>query len=480
METTIQEQEVDVVVVGGGPCGLALALGLLQQQHYSVLVIEKDEDTTLPTDWSKAYSYRVDVRGLHLLKSIGVQHKLVERGVKSEGFKGVKWHADGRLEELPPRTLGSVGYWIQRPSLLQLLEEELSPENILRGTVSKIQFDDECAAIHVFKASGDTLVVKARHVFGCDGIHSIVRSTLAEIDKEFQVHKVACPSAGVSFRASLVTPPLSFDPHDTFLILGKTSGNLSLLPYCGERGEPRPLATARLQDDKLFQAKNADDLYDMLDQEFPQLNVRQCMSVEAATAWSKSKGSIFPTPRWIGKAVKVMNSKIIVAIMGDALHSFPPDLGQGVNSGMADVNAVLDAMDKQRHSDTLPDKDMNALNATLVEEAEALCRLLPIGMPYQYKLPHSLEKFVFFTNFMIRWGLAVCSAKLTSLTRGWIPLLLTEPVIMQIQHDPPLKYTMILKNHRRNTWILSSFAVAVAGLGWKMLRASHRLKKHKL
>jgi 2-polyprenyl-6-methoxyphenol hydroxylase-like FAD-dependent oxidoreductase len=460
-------QEVDVAIVGGGPCGLALALGLVQCS-FSVAVIEKNKESSSITDpdWSKQYSYRIDVRGISLLERIGIKEKLVERGVRSDGFKGIKWFADGRMEQLPPRTLGSVGYWIQRPQLIHILQEELPPESIVRGTVDKIEFHDKSADVHVSKLSVDEhLVVKATHVFGCDGIHSIVRSTLEEMDRDFRVHKINCPSAGLCYRATLITPPLDFDPHETFLILGKTDGSFSLLPFCGKHGDPRPLSLARTQDYSLFQTTNAEDLYDMIDQEFPQLNIRECLSLEAATAWCESKGSIFPKPRWSGKAAQLVNDKIVVAIVGDASHSFPPDLGQGVNSGMMDVHAVLDTMDKNQ---PLTETDLDMLNKTLVEEAEAVCRLLPIGMPYQYKLPHTLSKLVFFASFFTRWSLAGFSTKLSRLTRGFIGPLFTEPAIIQIQNDPPLKYTEILRNHRRNTWLLSSLALVAGWLGRKI------------
>ena len=38
-----------------------------------------------------------------------------------------------------------------------------------------------------------------------------------------------------------------------------------------------------------------------------------------------------------GVALNSSDKKSAVVLVGDALHSFPPDMGQGINSGLADV-----------------------------------------------------------------------------------------------------------------------------------------------
>jgi len=94
-----EPKEVDAIIVGGGPCGLMLAKGLLDL-GYSVAVIEKEPLELKSHDWSKAYSFRVDGRGLRLLKRLdgGRLHgELIELGIKSEGFKSTKWKPDGNF-----------------------------------------------------------------------------------------------------------------------------------------------------------------------------------------------------------------------------------------------------------------------------------------------------------------------------------------------------------------------------------------------
>jgi kynurenine 3-monooxygenase len=466
-----EERSVDAVVIGGGPCGLALAVGLLQQRGRSVLVIEKEALASLEKqDWSRAYSYRIDARGIRTMKRIGLDTQLFERGVRSQGFKGVKWLPDGTCERTPPRTLGSVGYWIQRPQLVRLLQGPIPEANMVEGTVDKIEYGDEHASVHVTTGvDGNTLLVKATHVFGCDGIHSLVRSSLCELDGDFQVKKVKDSlTAGLVYRATLLTTPHEFDPEDVNIIIGKSRCRFVLLPYCGEQGEARPMSCVNFPNYKFFQPKTAEELYQALEEEFPQLDIRKRMSVESATAWCESEGSVFPTPRWSGKAATVIKGNTVVMLVGDALHCFPPDLGQGVNAGMVDVNAVLGVMatldEKRNNSASSVESEVASLNAEMVREAESVCRLIRIGMPYQYSLPHSLHKVGFFMDFMTRLALHKGSATIERWTRSWIPSLVTAPVIFQIQEDPPLEYSTILRNHHRNSLLIA--AAATVGIGW--------------
>ena len=78
------------------------------------------------------------------------------------------------------------------------------------------------------------------------------------------------------------------------------------------------------------------------------MEARQRLTVESARAWCETEGSVFPAPRWSGKAATVVNDKVVAVILGDALHTFPPDLGQGLNSGMVDVGVALDLMEDLR------------------------------------------------------------------------------------------------------------------------------------
>ncbi|CAB9520873.1 FAD binding domain [Seminavis robusta] len=460
--------DVDAVIVGGGPCGMTLCKGLLDL-GYSVAVIEKDPSNFSSQDWSKAYSFRVDVRGLSLLRRVGLYDKLLasDASIRSEGFKGFKWMPDGKFVTVPPRTLGSVAYWIVRPKFMQLLHSSVPDSHKIQGEVCDIDFEKDSVSVSVkVDATGtsDLKKVRAKFLFGCDGIRSLVRSKLCSFDPSFEITKVPCLSEGLVFRATLYTPPDSMDPNETYIIFGKTGSKLGMLPFGGEPGKPRPVSTVRQSDFSFFQLKSPEALYEELEAEFPQLDIRNRLSPEAAQAWVESDGSTFPRPRYAGRA-GIAADGVVSFLVGDAMHCFPPDLGQGLNSGMVDVERVLDLMrDLRDAKDEAQKRSMvDALSQELVAEAQAVCQIVPIGMPYQYSFPFSLHKAWFFADFLSRMAL-----------HHLVPALISAPAIIEIQDDPPKKYTIIMQNHwntsRRLAVLFGVGSTLIAGGIWSLLR----------
>ena len=81
------------------------------------------------------------------------------------------------------------------------------------------------------------------------------------------------------------------------------------------------MAAANFSDYKFFQYETTEELYDAIEEEFPQLHIRNILSVDSAKAWCQSEGSVFPTPRWSGKAATVVNGRTIAMLLGDAVSS---------------------------------------------------------------------------------------------------------------------------------------------------------------
>lgn len=227
---------------------------------------------------------------------------------------------------------------------------------------------------------------------------------------------------------------------------------LSLLPFAGKAGESRPIAFSQPSSHPYHNFKSPEELYRYLDEEFPQMEARKRLSAASASAWCTGKGSTFPSARWCNKASTWIGGAG-VALLGDSLHCFPPDLGQGVNAGMSDIMCLLDLWPEDTCSRDGVKKCLQTFSDKQAPEAEAICKLLPIGMPYQYNLPHSFEKFSFFASFLIRmlaWKAA--------------PSVFYPPVVFQVTQAPPVKYTEVLKNHHTNNFRLAlSFVAATCG-----------------
>ena len=73
-------------------------------------------------------------------------------------------------------------------------------------------------------------------------------------------------------------------------------------------------------------------------------------------------------------------------MLGDAIHAFPPDLGQGVNSALEDVLVLVDAL---RYKGALPSEGgdlsidalpeaLEAYNTERAPAAEALAKLVQV------------------------------------------------------------------------------------------------------
>ena len=105
------------------------------------------------------------------------------------------------------------------------------------------------------------------------------------------------------------------------------------LPLCLEDGAGRPSA---------FVARNT----------FPQLPIRKIVSEEEADAFAKERGGRFPDPQFSPRLqLSEPGSKAKAVLVGDAIHAFPPDLGQGVNSALEDVVEFENSLDKRMSGD---------------------------------------------------------------------------------------------------------------------------------
>jgi len=237
------------------------------------------------------------------------------------------------------------------------------------------------------------------------------------------------------------------------LFIGKSGRSLGMMPFAGKPGELRPLAFAQAPDHVFHSFKSPGDLHRYLEEDFPQMEVMRRLPSESASAWCTGPGSAFPHARWCNRA-SVWIGDTGIALLGDALHSFPPDLGQGVNAGLTDVMRLLALWPdgETLKSSSLVRNCLDSFSDSQAAEAEAICRLLPIGFPYQYNLPNSLAKLVFYGDFMLRM-----------LCWKGLPWLFSPPVVVQVTQAPPAKYTDILHRHRKNTQWLCLISAAILG-----------------
>jgi 2-polyprenyl-6-methoxyphenol hydroxylase-like FAD-dependent oxidoreductase len=170
-----------VAIVGAGPVGLALALGLTRQGVHSVL-IERKEGTS---EWSKAPG--IHVRTREVFRQWGVEERFLAAGTLRRALT-LHSPSSGR------RPLASIDFSdleaeADRPGLLILEQgrtERLLLDAVRESSMCEVRFSTEAVALaQDTRGAAVTLRDKAgehrlhaEYVVGCDGAGSFVRGAL--------------------------------------------------------------------------------------------------------------------------------------------------------------------------------------------------------------------------------------------------------------------------------------------------------------
>ena len=173
--------ETPVLIVGGGPVGLALALGLARQNVHSTLFETKSEIDP----HSRALG--ILPRTLEIFRGWDIYDRFVSEG---EFLSKVRvWIAHGSRPafEMDLGVLKKItaadGILILPQNrterlLLECVKAAGQTELFLGHEVKHIQQDNEGACVEVQNSGGETKSYRGRYLVGCDGAHSIVRGEL--------------------------------------------------------------------------------------------------------------------------------------------------------------------------------------------------------------------------------------------------------------------------------------------------------------
>ena len=96
----------------------------------------------------------------------------------------------------------------------------------------------------------------------------------------------------------------------------------------------------------VWKIDNVEDLKKWFQKSFPRLSFDKLLSDEEWRRFLDEDGICFPFCSYTnGVATSSLDKSSAVVLVGDALHSYPPDIGQGVNSGLMDVLQLSKVME---------------------------------------------------------------------------------------------------------------------------------------
>jgi len=317
----MEDPDLDLVVVGAGPVGLAVALGLAQKD-WTVLVFEKNsalsEHSRAPLIWPRTQE---------ILSELGVLSRVENEGIVRSRIR--LWNADQKqvlvrypIEELRdetpfPQVILCPQFRTER-ILYDALEEESSAKVRFSSEVTELEQGQESVEVR-FEQDGQSGSVTASYAAGCDGAHSGVRDAIAD------------SFSGQTYSAQAALADITFDRQQDVRFPRLT--------------RKRGVATAIRIDDDLWRL-----IMPRASEGGPPLNRRIERAVtdlfptsSYQTVWK----SEFSLHRRVSSSF--VNRRVVLA--GDAAHLTSPVGGQGMNLGLQDASALVRALDQALKKD---------------------------------------------------------------------------------------------------------------------------------
>jgi 2-polyprenyl-6-methoxyphenol hydroxylase-like FAD-dependent oxidoreductase len=300
-----------VIVVGAGPTGLALAAGL-NLRGIDTLVIDRQ---AAGANTSRAAV--IHARTLEALEDVGVADRLVERGIRASRFTirdRDRVLVPVHFERLPTRyPYALMISQAQTEAVLRDRLHELGGEVEWGRSITHIGQSDQC--VHATLDDGRT--VHGRYLVGADGMHSAVRQ-LCGIEFDGEEYDDSFVLADVRLSGAL--------PSDEVILYFSPAGLVVVAPLPG--GMHRIVATTQ----SAPQTPDVAYIQALLDARGPEHERVLVLEV----VW----GSRFRVHHRLAKSYR--QGRILIA--GDAAHVHSPAGGQGMNLGIQDGIELADAL----------------------------------------------------------------------------------------------------------------------------------------
>ncbi|MGI9055668.1 MAG: FAD-dependent monooxygenase, partial [Pyrinomonadaceae bacterium] len=306
--------KTEVLIIGAGPTGLALACQLIRY-GIDFVILDKKETTT---PHSKAIG--VQARTLEIYEQIGIAQDLISKGAIAEKARLVE-SGDVRGEV----DLSNIGEGLS-PYPFLLLVEQGKHEKILydfiKATGKDVLWETELESFsqsessvkaNIKNKSGETQTIEAKFLVGCDGAKSIVRHTLG-MTFEGNTFERLFYVADVQIEWEL--------PHDSLYVFLMENNLLAFFPMTGGENHFRIVGTfpedeTRREGEILYEEIEQQIIDDTkLDLDIHDVNWFSVYKVHSRRVNKFSEGRCF--------------------LAGDSAHIHTPAGAQGMNTGIQD------------------------------------------------------------------------------------------------------------------------------------------------
>ena len=321
------ERVFDVAIVGSGPAGASLALGLAQRGFDTAMIDARDPSVVAPYD---GRNFALVSGSWHLLKGFGLTDKLQTHAQPLHGLEAVDggshWFGQPQIlfqdDDLdspdPDETLGQM---IAADQLQTALDAAMSDAPSIER-FAPAQFRGlEIADSYVRVALADGRSLKTRLIVGADGVQSQVRQALG-IDV-----------VGRDYGKSVFTANVRLEtPHQGIARqLFLPEGPFAILPLPGDRAN---LAW--------YLKRGAAEALSGLSQVEINAELNQRLSDFAGRM--ELDGPAGSYPLILQLATEIGRSRGV--LVGDASRRINPLAGQGLNQGFRDVGALIACLDQ--------------------------------------------------------------------------------------------------------------------------------------
>ena len=419
--TGFTPMKADAVVAGGGPGGIAAGIELASL-GYRTVVLEKRE-TMDEFEKAKAFNYLIDIRGQRWTDRHAVTDHLREKGVSSDNYTITRIFPDKTSQTVVPPLSAPKGIWIPRAQFLTeiALKARTFPNLELRCgmTVENINMKEDQCIIHCVDTEGNrTTYENPRILIGSDGINSVAREALGA-----GIHQLESPSTGLLYKILTVSSTFPVNlrttndteettatiPNRAYTVtsLKKKQTEYIRLGFLPVRPEV-PQRTANIirpAKHSIWHLREKKSIQSFFATSFPQLTPETFSDAELAY-FTTARPGVFPKCQFSDIAAKTTGSTACF-LLGDALHAFPPDLGQGLNAALEDVLVLGDLLPPCNKDLSLPrnnnlfDTAVSQYQANRVPASEALANIVRVGFPFQYGQAPK-RAVLFFLGFFLR------------------------------------------------------------------------------